>query len=77
MRITRWGRSLAVRIPRALAEQARLAEGAEVELVVEEGCLAIRPRSQAYELDELVAGITPENRHDEIEWGEPQGREAW
>jgi antitoxin MazE len=77
MRIARWGNSLAVRIPRALAEQARLAEGAEVELVVEQGCLAIRPRAPAYELDELVANITAENRHEEVDWGEPEGREAW
>jgi antitoxin MazE len=77
MRIARWGNSLAVRIPRALAEQARLAEGAEVELVVEEGRLSIRPRAQAYDLGELVAAITPENRHEKVDWGEPEGREAW
>jgi hypothetical protein len=30
-----------------------------------------------YDLDELVAGITDENRHDLIDFGEPVGREAW
>jgi hypothetical protein len=32
-------------------------------------------------LDDLVAGIAPENRHEEIDWGPPVGREftgdAW
>ena len=28
-------------------------------------------------LDELIAGITPENRHDEIDWGPPVGKEIW
>jgi antitoxin MazE len=28
-------------------------------------------------LDELVERITPENRHDETDWGEPEGREVW
>jgi antitoxin MazE len=32
---------------------------------------------QTYTLEELVAQITEENRHDEIDWGEPQGEEAW
>jgi hypothetical protein len=28
-------------------------------------------------LDQLVARITDENRHDETDWGPPVGREAW
>ena len=30
-----------------------------------------------YDLDELVAGITDQNRHDLIDFGEPVGREVW
>jgi len=34
-----------------------------------------------YSLEELVVGITPENRHEEVDWGPPVGREftgdAW
>jgi antitoxin MazE len=60
---------------RALAEQARLEEGAEVEIVVEGKSLRLRPRRRAYSLDEPVGQITPENRHDETDWGKPEGRE--
>jgi antitoxin MazE len=77
MRVTRWGNSLAVRIPKALAEQTRIEEGSEVELSVVDGMLTIRPRALIYRLDELLAQITPENRHDEVDWGEPRGKEAW
>lgn len=28
-------------------------------------------------LEELVAGITPENRHPETDWGEAAGNEVW
>jgi hypothetical protein len=28
-------------------------------------------------LEELVAGITDDNRHDETEWGPAVGNEAW
>ena len=34
-------------------------------------------RKRRYTLDELVAGITPENRHEEIDWGPPVGNEVW
>ena len=77
MRVTRWGNSLAVRIPKALAEQTRIEEGSEVELAVADGVLTIRPLALSYRLDELLAQITPENRHDEVDWGGPRGKEAW
>lgn len=76
-RITRWGNSLAVRIPKALAEQTSIREGSEVELSVADGTLTIRPRARVYSLDELLAQVTPENRHEETDWGEPRGKEVW
>jgi antitoxin MazE len=77
MRVTRWGNSLAVRIPKALAEQAEIEDGSEVEVSVADGVLTVRPRRKSYTLDQLVDQITPENRHDEVDWGEPEGKEAW
>jgi antitoxin MazE len=77
MRVTRWGNSLAVRIPKLLAEQTNIAEGSEVELSVIDGALTIRRRAPAYRLEDLLEQVTPENRHDEIDWGEPQGKEIW
>jgi len=74
--IGKWGNSLAVRIPSACARDLNLKEGMELEVSVEGGGLLLRPRRR-YSLDELVAGITPENRHDETDWGEAAGREAW
>jgi antitoxin MazE len=77
MRVTRWGNSLAVRIPKPLAEQTNIAEGSEVELSVLDGTLTIRRRAPTYRLEELLEQVTPENRHDEIDWGEPRGKEIW
>jgi antitoxin MazE len=77
MRVTRWGNSLAVRIPKALAEQTKIEEGSEVELSVADGVLTVRPKAPTYRLEELLAQVTPGNRHDEIDWGEPQGKEVW
>ena len=76
-RIAKWGHSLAVRIPKAFAREARLEEGAEVDITVSQGRLVVSPRATRYDLDELVRQITPENRHDETDWDGPAGREAW
>ena len=75
--IVGWGNSQAVRIPRAMLEQLRLNEGDEVELFVEKGRLTVRPLQPKLTLDSLVAAITPEKRHKEIDWGKPVGNEVW
>lgn len=36
-----------------------------------------RNASHEYTLEELVAGITGENRHTEVNWGRAMGNEAW
>ncbi len=76
-RIGKWGHSLAVRIPKAFARDIRLAEGVEVDMTVSDSRLLITPVTRGYSLERLVAGITPENRHSETEWGGPAGSEAW
>lgn len=52
-------------------------DGDPVDVVVENGRLVITPVARNYELDELVDGITAENRHTETDWGPPQGAEQW
>lgn len=34
-------------------------------------------KSAKTRLDDLVAGITDENRHGETDWGAPVGKEEW
>jgi len=76
--ISKWGNSLAVRIPLAIAKQASLAEGDNVMLVLDrDGAIVVRPTRRKYELSDLVAKITPKNRHRETDWGPPQGGESW
>jgi antitoxin MazE len=75
--IGRWGNSLAVRIPQALAREAQLEDGTPVELSVSDGSLALLPSRRRYSLEQLVNGITPDNRHSETGWGEAVGDEVW
>jgi antitoxin MazE len=75
--IGRWGNSLGLRLSRAVASEAKIAEGDTVDVSVEAGAIIVRPARPAYSLEELVNKITPRNRHGETEWGKPTGGEQW
>ena len=77
----KWGSSLALRVPKALADEIGASDGKVAEMTVSNGNLVIeimrtQRRKPRYSLDELVAGITVDNRHDEIDWHRPVGDEA-
>ena len=76
--VSKWGNSLAVRIPQAIAKGARLSEGDCLALDLDrDGSIVLRATRRRYELAELVSRITPKNRHRETDWGQPQGEESW
>ena len=77
-RLSRWGHSLAVRIPRAIVREARLADGDRLTLdLARDGSIVLRSSRRRYELRQLLSRITPRNRHRETDWGAPAGRESW
>lgn len=77
-KIQKWGNSLAVRIPQALAQDARLTSGSVISLRVEEGRIIIEvERPKTYSLEELLKEVTPQNLHKETDWGKPVGKEVW
>lgn len=76
-RIRKWGNSLALRIPRSLAADARLVTDTDVDLTVEDGRLIVTPVASGPSLDDLLARVTPENAHAEVETGHRVGHEAW
>jgi len=77
-KVQKWGNSLAVRLPREMAEKFELGEGSPVVIRPERRGIVIKPaKKQKLSLRELVARITPENRHKEVDWGKPRGREIW
>ncbi len=75
--IKKWGNSAVVRLPAVLLAQLKLTVGAPVRLNAEDGRIVIEPSTKRrYELEELVSGITRDNRHDAVNWGAVVGREA-
>lgn len=77
-KLRKWGNSLGLRIPKAFAEETGVADGSAVDLTIRGGDLVVRPsKRRKYRLKDLVQGITSKNRHREIDWGGPVGRELW
>jgi len=76
VKVQAWGNSLGLRIPKAYATELGVGSGSEMELKVEAGVLLARP-AEATQLAALLAEITAENQHSEIDWGEPSGAEVW
>lgn len=80
VRVSRWGNSLAVRLPKAIADDLRLEEGQAVDLEIENGSVRMRPvaRRKYPTLAEMVAEMErlgPENEPATEEWGREVGAE--
>jgi len=76
--LSRWGNSLAVRIPKDVAAAAELKEGDNVELNVDgPGTVKLQKSEKKLTLKELLDDINPENVHTESDWSEPRGNEVW
>jgi antitoxin MazE len=73
----KWGNSLAVRIPKTVAEEANLRAGDAIEIGVDaEGSIQLLRIGKVPTLTQLVSRITPENRYPELSAGADVGKEA-
>jgi antitoxin MazE len=72
----KWGNSLGLRVPKAVAEQLELKSGTEVEFDTSGGVLTIRPkRRRKHTLAQLLAKVKGPNPHKELMNDIPRGRE--
>ena len=77
MRVQKWGNSLALRIPKSFAVEAKLGEDTPVELTMVDGGLVIRAiTEQPLSLNELLRGVNKENLHGEWDTA-AVGKEIW
>jgi antitoxin MazE len=76
--VRKWGNSLALRIPKSLASDSRIAQGSLVEVTIEKGKLVITPITvPEYSLNQLLAKVRQRNLHAEVDTGSATGRESW
>ena len=74
--LSKWGNSLAVRIPSDEATKAAFKQGDRVSVSIDQrGRLIIEAEKVDPDFDALYALITPENRHNEVSSGVLVGNE--
>ena len=77
-RVQKWGNSLALRIPKSFATEVGLQKESSVEVSLTDGKLVVAPLSQPKPtLKQLLAKITKDNLHSEVETGPAVGNETW
>lgn len=75
--VRKWGNSASVRMPASIMAAAGLRLDQAVEVREDNGRVVIKPiEREEYDLAELLAGITPENIHEEADFGAPVGKEV-
>jgi antitoxin MazE len=76
VRVQKWGNSLAVRIPKTLAEDADVKEGTVLNLAISEGKVVATPvERKKLSLKQLLAKVTRKNPQTEVDFGPSVGHE--
>lgn len=75
--VKKWGNSASVRIPASVMAAAGLRLDQAVEVREDNGRVVIEPiEREDYDLGQLLAAITPENTHEEVDFGVPMDKEV-
>jgi antitoxin MazE len=75
--IRKWGNSPALRLPSTVMKTAALELEQHVTITATKGRIVIEPAKKTdYKLEDLLAGITDDNVHGEVDVGGPVGQEA-
>jgi antitoxin MazE len=79
-KVQKWGNSQGLRIARQVLEDARIAVGDDVDVTARDGVIVIAPVRRVrgkQSLEKLVSRIPENYETEEMDWGEPVGREVW
>lgn len=77
VQVQKWGNSLALRIPKSFAIETHIDEGSTVEMTLGKNEIVMRPTKKELTLESLLADITDENLHGEVDFGASEGSEVW
>ncbi|MEM7117743.1 MAG: AbrB/MazE/SpoVT family DNA-binding domain-containing protein [Chloroflexota bacterium] len=79
-RIQRWGNSQGIRFSKTFLKEAKVDVGDEVSVTIQDGKIIVEPVKRIhgkYDIRDLVAQIPQDYEAEEVDWGEPVGKEAW
>lgn len=76
--IQKWGNSQGLRIPKILLESLKWAEDEQLEMILGDGEITLRPvKAKRKSIQELFADYQSDYQPSEMDWGEPEGNEVW
>lgn len=77
--LQKWGNGTGVRIPKKVVVAARLKLYQQLNINLKNGSIILTPvkTKPKVTLEDLLAGVTAENVHKEVDWGQPVGKEIW
>jgi antitoxin MazE len=74
IRLTKWGNSLGIRLPKIFAVEMGMRSGDEIQVDIRDRSIVL---SKAETLDQLLSHVTVTNRHSETDTGDVRGKEIW
>ena len=77
--IQKWGNSQGIRIPKILLESVQWTENEQIVIIVDNGKLIIKKAKEhkRKNIKELFKNYKESYEPEQIDWGEPQGKEIW
>ena len=79
-RIQKWGNSQGLRLPKHVLDAAGISVGEDVEVTSNPGEICITKKRRVrgtVDLQRLVDSLPDDYKSEEVDWGGPQGQEAW
>ena len=76
-KVQKWGNSLAIRIPKSYAKDIDIIQGSLIDISKDNDRIILKPKRKKEKLSDLLAQITQDNIHEEIDTGKNVGNEIW
>jgi antitoxin MazE len=79
-KIQKWGNSQGLRLAKQVLEDAHISIGDDVDVTARDGLIVVAPVRRVRgkrSLQELISRIPKNYKTEEIDWGQPVGKEAW
>jgi len=79
-KVQKWGNSQGLRLSKELLSNVEIGVGDAVDVAVHDGVLVVTPVRRVRggrDLRELVRRIPKDHKTEELDWGEPVGKEVW
>jgi antitoxin MazE len=75
VRLSKWGNSLGLRVPKSLAQQIGAVAGQTVSVTAAGDRLIVGGAPARWSLEDMLIGMTPKAMSEAFDWGGDSGRE--